>query len=309
LVARTPFGRPDPAQPDRRNRMVVYEIQRQLGSVELVTVEKPDGPEAQVRKKTEALFPFGMSLETTVQFSQTIQYRQQLAKLELRKAVFRFEPHPTPSCPDCGSYVFDHIEIGPLQIETVKEQAIPFSETFPVRLDLERNNDFGTLPPSLRRPYVWSLHDVTADASGHLLGVVVVFLTQPESPPVTVPFFRLNQAGAREVEGQHPIFPFFPQGVTTLLWAVVDLNGQFVVATTAEPRIVITSQAVEENPRWDAIIRPCSFRSPLVYTHFLEQRLGGPQAGLDDRGWGANCPERASPCAALSLFYLQNQLV
>jgi hypothetical protein len=303
LVARTPFGRPDPTQPNRFNRVVAYELRRQPGSVELITVDTPDGPEAQVIKKTEALFPFGMSLGTTVQFSQTIQYRQQLARFDPRKTVLRFEPHLQIGCPDCGFYVLDHFEFGPLQIETVVNQAVPFSETFPITLDLERNLDIGTVA----QQYLWSVQDVTVDASGRLLGVVVVFLLTPESPPVSVPFFGLNQAGAQEVVTQIPIFPFFPPEVTTLLWAVVDLNAQLVVASTADPTVVITSQAVVEKPDWAVTSSSPAPPSPLVYAHFFEQRVGGPNAGLDDQGWNALGLVPVSPSAALSVTALQNQ--
>ncbi len=296
LVARTPLG------PGRPNRVAAYEVQRQPGSVDLVTVDPPDGPEAQVTKKTEALFPFGMSLGTTVQFSQTIQYRQQLAKFEPRKTVFRFEEHPE-ACPNCGFYVLDHFEFGPLQIETVVNQAVPFSETFPITLELERSLDFVTGAGAPQ--YGWSLQEVTADRSGRLLAVVAVFLTSPASPPVALPFFGLNQQGGLEVIGHVLIVADF-QVLNPLLWAVVDLKEQLVVASTADPSIAISSQTAAAEPIWAP--RPNPGRpAAFVYAHFLEERLGGPQAGIVDNGWLGLSVQLVSPLPALSVTELQTQ--
>jgi hypothetical protein len=261
-----------------------------------------------------------MPLGTTVQFSQTIHYRQQLLRVDPRKTVLRWEPQPTEHCPDCGVYVLERHDIAPLQIEEVVKEAILFSETFRIRLDLEHNANFGTKS----EPYTWLLQEVAADASGRLLGVIVVRLETPESPLVTLPFFGLNAQGAREVVSQHSIAPRFP-ATGSALWAVVDLTEQLVVASTADPTIVITSQVLAENPDWtsptprepdapdpDPNAKRCSSSDPnfaqLVFVHFLEERLGGPAAGLEDRGWGENCLMPVPPGTPLSLTELQNQV-
>src|SRR5712691_4602035 len=208
LVARTPLGQ------GRPNRVVAYEVQRQPGTVELMTVDMPDGPEAQVMRKTEAVFPFGMSLGTTVDFSQTIQYRQRLARTE-HKSVFRWVPLLFVF-PDNGTYEFAGDEVGLLTVETARAESVGFSESFAITLDLERNSTFGTVD----RPYVWELREVAATVTGRLLGVVVVSLTTPQSAAVSLPVLGLNQNGGLEAVSQVSFFPSFPTGLNPLLWAI-----------------------------------------------------------------------------------------
>lgn len=271
LVARTPLG------PDQPNRVAAYEVQRQPGTVEPVTMDTPDGPEAVVSLKSEAAFPFGMALGTSVSFSQTIQYRQLLARVDPHKEVLRWVPQ-FPFRPQDGIYLAAGVELGPLTVETVMAAEVPFTESFPVTLDLEHNGDFGTE----YRPYLWFLEEVAADAAGRLLGLVAVYLTSPRSPPTTLPFFRLNQQGALEVEGPVSLGSAFPPGVDPLLRAVVDLKTREVVASTAEATITLASRDAYEE-------------LPDVYVHFTWEYQGGPGPGLRDSGWARTSLRGAEP--------------
>jgi hypothetical protein len=269
LVARTPLG---PGQP---NRVAAYEMERQPGSVEPVTVDTPDGPEAPLTKKDEAVFPFGMSLDTTVQFSQTIRYRQHVPTYQVTQI---FEYVPIPGAPEAINYAGPvGFEFSPLQIETPVNQTVGFAQNFPIRLDLARHADFGTI----RRPYVWYMQEVAASASGRLLALVVVLLTEPDVPAVSLPFFGLNPGTGPEVTGEVALSPSFPPEVNPLLWAVVDLREGRVLASTADAIIPISTQ--EAGERFLEIPR----LGDSVAGHGFDVFNGGPLAGVYDRGWFA----------------------
>ena len=268
LVARTPFG---PGQP---NRVAAYEVGRQPGSMELVTVNTPAGPEVPVVKKNEAAFPFGMSLNTTVEFSQTIQYKQLVPTFRVTGI---YEYVPIPGQPEAINYIGPTLEFTPLQIGTPVSQTVRLAQNFPITLDLARHADFWTM----WRPYVWYLQEVAASASGRLLGLILVSLTEPDVPRVSLPFYGLNPSTGPEVTGQVDFTPSFPSEVDPLLWAVVDLKEGRVVASTADAVITISTEEGRETflevPRLGAI----------VAGHGLEAYNGGPLAGVYDRGWFA----------------------
>lgn len=242
LVARTPSGPPDPDQPKRFNRVVAYELQRQAGSVEPVTVDMPDGLEVLLTKKEEAVFPFGMSLGTTVNFSHTIHYRQQIAIYQPRRAVFVFKVLD-PNFPDSTKVcVFDHFELGTPAVKTVAARDVSFQGSFPVTLDLARNGIFGTT----NQPYVWQLREVGVTATGRLLGLVRVDLTYPEGQGVSVPVIELNRdTGAEEVVFELGFSPTFPP-VGSPIWALVDLKTAEVVASTADGLLTIAGEEAFE---------------------------------------------------------------
>lgn len=267
LVARTPFG---PVGQAARNRVVVYEVRRQPGSVELVTVATADGPEVGLTRKDEADFPFGMSLDTTVNFSQTIRYRQRLAKIDPHRILWQWVPRP-PFRPQDGTYEFAGEELGTLSVETAIAEELHFSERFPIALDLEHHSILGTL----YQPYVWEVQEVAADASGRLLAVIVVYLTSPQSPGVTLPFFGVNPQGALEVVSQVWLGPSFPASVDRLLWAIVDLKTGEVVASTADRVIALAFDEVS-----DAL--------PQIYVRGSLEFIGGPTPSFQEIPWNTS---------------------
>jgi hypothetical protein len=269
LAARTPFG---PGQP---NRVAAYEVERQAGSVEPVTVDTPDGPEAPLTKREEAVFPFGMPLDTTVQFSQTIRYRQRVPTYQVTQI---YEYVPVPGFPEAINYAGPvGFEFTPLQIQTRVSETIRFAQNFPIKLDLAHHGDFGTI----RRPYVWYLQDITANASGRLIGLVLVLLTEPDVPPVTLPLYGLNPSTGPEVTGQVDFIPSFPPEVNPLLWAVVDLGDGRVLASTADTIITVSTE--EAGERFLEVPR----LGESVAGHGFDSFPGGPLAGVYDRGWFA----------------------
>ncbi len=257
LVARTLFG------PGKPSRVVAYDVLRQPGSRAFVLTE--DGSALQLVQANEATFPFGMSLETTVMFEQTMQYRQQLARFE-RKAVMEC----IPAGPGYCRYVFDHDEIGPLTVETAPAQTLHFTDSFSIVLDQAHLFPFGTGG----KRYKWLLQDVAADASGRLLGLVLVVLTSPGAEPVSVPVFGVNvDTGETAVVAETQLRPSFPGALRgELLWALIDLTNGSVVASTAERTIAISSRT--ETARGFS-----GGRCRCIWLHEVTEYQGGPQEG------------------------------
>lgn len=254
LIARTALG---PGQP---SRIVAYEVQRQPGSTDLETVATADGPEVRLTVKAETVFPFGMSLGTTVEFTQTVRYRQRLVTVDPRKQVFVWNGF---------FYQFDHADLSGPNVETPVDETIAFSQTIPITLDASHNLDVGTVD----EPYYWVLLEVGADAAGRPLALVAAVLTNPTTPSISLPLFGVDSQGAKEVLRQVSIGGAFPPGLSTLLVALVDLQDRRVLASTAGPTVTIAwQQAVEAN-------------LGEVYAHLLEVREGGPDPATVEMGW------------------------
>ncbi len=254
LVARTALG------PDQPSRIVAYEVQRQAGTADFQTAPTGEGPEVRLSVKAEAVFPFGMTLGTTVEFSQSIHYRQRLIKVDPRRQVFVW---------NAPFYEFDHLEIADPTIEAVVDQTLPFAQSIPLVLDAARNLDFGTIS----EPYYWVLLEVDADAVGRPLALVAVVLTNPTTPAVSLPVFGVDAQGATRVLRQVSVGGAFPAALSPLLVALVDLQAGRVLASTADPTVTVAwQQVVEGDPN-------------EVYAHIVEVREGGPDPGAQDLGW------------------------
>jgi hypothetical protein len=280
LVARTPLG------PGQANAVILYEVRRQPGSVDLATA--PDGVTLQLAERRRAHLPFSAPpLVTTIELQQTFEYRQQLGRYTQTAALLAT---PTP-----GFCTVDHIDIGALEVETVRAEAVPFAVTVPVILDEAHSLDLGDTP----RPYTWQLVDVAADASGRLLGLAAVFLTAPEAAAVSVPVLGLDPStGALTTAGQMPVRPFFPPAVGAApIWALLDLATGQVLASTAAPTIsVISREAVEAEP-WAHPESP----SPVagIWRHVVE--VGPSDCARGDLGWfpvPLQTPQPSTPIAS-----------
>jgi len=234
LVASTPFGQNQP------NRFVVYELPRRPGSVDVVSAT---GSSLELVPRSEAVFPFGMSLGTTVAFQQALNYQQHLVSQNVHLIA-------TPSPGDPFTYRVTDIELGPLTVEVVNPGTHAFEDRFAIVLDDAHNDSFSV--PDDRR-YRWNLQEVTADATGRLVGLVQVTLNRPAAAAVRVPFIGLNAMGLREERPADVVTltPFFPAAVNPLLWALIDIAEGKVIASTAEETIAIASEVAVEATPWD----------------------------------------------------------
>jgi hypothetical protein len=253
LVART---RLDAAQPT----VVVYDVPRKSGSAEL---DMPAGTtDLVLTQRKSVAFPSTAQL-TTVNFTQTVAYRQHLARADAT-ATFTWSQN-------FGSYQFSGSSLSPFTLQVVYEQTLPFTQSFPVILDIPHNWDVG----SVFDPYYWRLQDISVDAGGRPLGLVVVYLTEPTVASATVPFFRLNQQGGLEQSTTKTISPYFPEQIAPLLWALVDLERGTVVASTAGPVVTINSQVAD-----DQLDNSCCVGNRTFWVHYTVTYGGG---GPSDR--------------------------
>ena len=241
LVART---RLDAAQPT----VVVYDVPRKAGSAEL---DIPAGAtDLVLTQRKSVAFPSTAQL-TTVNFTQTVAYRQHMARADAT-ATFTWSQN-------FGSYQFSGSSFSGYTFQVVYEQTIPFTQSFPVILDIRHNSDVG----SVFDPYYWQLQDISVDAGGRPLGLVVVYLDRPTVASATVPFFRLSQQGGLEQSTTKTISPYFPEQIAPLLWALVDLERGTVVASTAGPVVTINSQVVD-----DALDTSCCVGNTTFWVHY-----------------------------------------
>ena len=198
-----------------------FTVPRQPGSIEPVLTETPTGPEVALAPRQTASFPFGMAVGPTVTFADSLDYLQRFGRYE-RTDVYIQKDVP-PFGPTC---VYDRTALGAVTLETAHAQPIAFSGSFPLVLDVAHNEGFGTTD----QPYVWLLRQVGATRDGALRALVSVRLTRPAGQ-VTVPYFKLNQHGVKEPDGEVAVparFPYSPEW-----WVLIDLKDGTVLGSTA----------------------------------------------------------------------------
>lgn len=212
-------------------------------------------------------------LVTTIDFDQTIHYRQRIGRYAVHE-TFTWVPHD-PLAPNNGSYVRTSRALGALSWETLHEVTVPFTATIPVRLDPEHVLNFGSTEES----YAWQLTDVAADARGRILGVVAIYPTGPGGG-VVVPIFQLDEHGRRKDTDETVSIRPFVHLALAAIWAIVDLKDGTVVASTADPVVTIRHESAWEAPPWDNA-GATVFRGlyPGLYRENIWSFLGGPNAG------------------------------
>jgi len=275
LIARTPLG---VAQPT----VVVFDVPRRPGSSDLEISPGTTTVVLRQRPGKSVPFPFGIFL-TTVNFTQTISYRQHLARAELAVTNVWVPAPPPNNNPMLNGHYERTASFTPFAFDIAYEQTIPFNETFPVTTDRSRYVDAA----GAFDPYFWRLQDLTVDASGRLLGLIVVFLRTPQSAPVTVPVLTVNNlTGIAEPSTTRILRPSFPEQIAPLLWALIDLELGTVVGTgtgpasTADPLVTIDSRLVI-----DELDRGCCFGNRTFWLHSVETFLGGYNDGNNTDVW------------------------
>ena len=228
LVARTAFG---PGQP---NRVDGFEVPRVPNSIDLATMDTPDGPTVPVTRARSAVLPGeGISAGTRVNFHQTWSYRQQMVRVQ--------EITVTVACQGGKAVGPATVTATPPRLETLATASADFPLTFPIVLDA--HHYFSNFPPN----YAWQLVDVGADPSGRLVGLVLVFGTFPDIPTVPITRYVLNRATGDKMEyAQSFLFASYPQGGDPLLWALVNFSDGRVITSTAEPTVSIRYQKRSE---------------------------------------------------------------
>jgi len=255
LVGRTRLGQGAPS------RLRAYRINRPAGST-LVPQRKPDDSGVRlvdVAVTAEAVFPLGLAVGTSVEFTARVGLVQDLVTFddeeelvwqegeEVYRARRRFPTNP-----------------GPAVVDRVLAAEFPASSRFAVTLDA------GRLDAPAARPYYWTLREIGLDAAGRMLAVVEVVLTSPETDRRTVRLLARNHfSGLLEPAVDAVLQVAFP--VTTLLFATVDVGAGRVVASTASPTFAPVVEAVEHHV--------------LFQKRVTGPALGGPMAGRDITVW------------------------
>ena len=261
LVARTRLDADSPF-------VATFEVKRQTGSIEPVVSGTP--PVVELRPASMASLAFTSApLVTTIAFEQTTAYRQQIGRWRQVLATQWVEG-------TAPFYASVSVTRAPIHFETIHTQDVVFAATIPVRLDAAHNLDLGTLD----EPYYWQLVDVGADPTGRLIGLAVIFLTEPPVAPVGVPWFRLDTAGQAIASRTVSLRARFPENMSTI-WALVDLGAGEVIAATAEPVVRVVARHAAEGPPWDSG-GGSALQFPGVYRDALTTYAGGPLDGHID---------------------------
>ena len=249
-----------------------FAIPRQPGSIEPLLTETPAGREVVLRPLQEARFPFGRKVGPTVAFSDSLDYAQRFARFEVT-SVWVEKVIPPDEYRRC---VYERTDLGTVTLEPAHTQPITFSGSFPLLLDVAHNVGFGTTD----RPYVWALRWVGAAADGALRALVSLHLTQPEGPVVTVPYFKLNQDGVKEPDGEFTVAARFPYSLP--LWLLLDLTDGTVLGSTAGEGAQLTL-ALADTARG----------FPRVYARSVEDKKACEGGAREDGPWGETQPRLA----------------
>jgi len=221
-----------------------FALPRQPGSIEPVLTATPAGPEVVLQPLQQARFPFDKVKGPRVTYTSTLDYVQRIGQVETTVVWIEKIISPDPNVPPLC--VQDRTDLGPLALTTAHAQSVNFSGAFTPALDVAHNMGFGTTT----QPYIWVLRWVGATATGALRALVSIHLTEPESLAVTVPYFKLNENGVKEPDGEFAVSARFPSA--PVWWLLIDLTDGTVLGSTAPdggPVALAVTEAARGLPR------------------------------------------------------------
>ena len=257
-------------------RFLAYEIARPVGSSEIPLVPQPDGSQAvDIKLLKEVLFPLGMSLGTTVEYTETIHYKQYV--LTYTDTV----NYVLDSCGDpkdwwtCSYSYRDTTTTGEARL--VVDETRPITHSFPLTLDADKYGHYAT-----GGPYSWTIDDYALTADGQILAVVAVrpeyYRYYLEEDDYTFPVYTLTVDEDSTTIMLKSLPPFKTVNSTPdfSVWAVVNVGTGQVVASTAPPRISIagtsyTTYLFPPSPPYGGISGP-----PRGVAVSIVNYIGGP---------------------------------
>lgn len=283
IVARQPYS----ADAGHPAVVVVHDVARQPGSADFVV--SGEAATLTLTERRRATLPLATAPRvTTINFSQTVSYRQQMGRYT---SITRSSWKPQPPFRELdGVYTADSKDVTAPVFEILHEQTVPFSATIPIVLDADHNVDVG----AVLDPYYWWFTDITADRDGRLLGLAVVWVTDPPGTPVAIPVFRLDDRGVKAAAGFNRIVrPHFPDELFPLLWALVDLETGVVVASTAQETIDVSHALVQEDV--PSAFHPLCFSCFGLYHRAISVVSGGPSPFSSETfSYASTAPRRTS---------------
>lgn len=253
--------------------VIVYEIARAPNSIEFVLTGDP--PVLSLTERARASVPHATpTMVTTVAFSQTINYKQRIARYQ-RHSVTVWEP--SGSDPSSGQYVPRTRDVTPPVFEVIHAETKSYAATIPVVLNLANHIDIGTV----REPYFWRFTEIGATRDGVPIGLAAVTLNRPPGAATDVPHYYLSDGNKFPLQVFSRLQPSFPEEVTPF-WALVDLRTGAVLESTAEPTVTIAWTLEQEGSRWSSSPDFCTFPfcAPVMYVDFVDEVIGGPSAGV-----------------------------
>jgi hypothetical protein len=216
LVGRSRFG---PTQP---NKFVVYQIARPLGSTDIPLVTGPDGlQQVDVRVVREISFPFGVDAGTTVDFTETVAYKQYLPTILVNQVAI-VQSCQTPSGPCTYTLTTERFVEG--AVELMAQDSHVFHQSFPLRFDRESLSCCSSA-------YAWQVADFGLAADGRVLALLTLNVFGFEEE-VTFPAFTLRVLNS-QVPERVPTVPLMVTPNLSLqseaLWAIVEAHSNSLV--------------------------------------------------------------------------------
>lgn len=241
------------ANPNSPDQILAFKIDRDPGSPVVPLVDGPGGTRVVSASVTKTIqFPFGLPLGVTVNYSQSVQFRQFL---------FVYRRFITKVLEGLVYRTQDEQVIGPSQADADQpaiNESVSFSQNFSILLD-QAHHRFGG---SVFRPYVWSVEDVAIDRQGRVLALVNVSLTNPDNNTRTIKLKRLNPQCTELVEDSflsQSIRASFPDGE---IWALIDVEKPEVLGVTSSPAFAPSEQSATSRL--------------LIQDHTVETRINSP---------------------------------
>lgn len=251
----------NPGTPRSPDQILAFRINRPLGSGEAPLVDGPGGTQVVSADILKAVnFPFDLSLGVTVNYSQTFRVQQARLAFDVIDTNVFDENQQTYN-------LFRQVS-SPI-VQTVLDQTIPFSQSFPIVLDhahhcsqscfLVGADDFPFFIGPIIRPYIWRVREVTLDQQGRLLALVDVILIEPDNRTRTGFLAETDIFG----QGRWTVVAGFQ--VSALLRGVIDVDNGNVLGVTSSPTLSLSSQ------------HTISFTS--LNQHRVTTHIGGPLGG------------------------------
>jgi hypothetical protein len=241
----------------RPDRVRAFRIARERGAATIPRVPRPDGgAEAAVDVVKAVDFPYGLSLDTVVDWSHVKRFQQTLVTYDLAE-TFTFDGVDADGN---TIYRLSQVQVGAPASEVVVARTEPFAQSFGLVLDEAHLLRPGIAP----RPYAWRVAEVGLDARERLLALVEVHLTVPDDSLRTVGLVGLDRdcrLGPRETV---PLVARFPVG--HLLSALIDVETGRVLGTTAT-RLIEPRTTEDEG-------------ASLLQQRFVQTFVGGPLEGI-----------------------------
>lgn len=249
--------------------VVVYEAARAPNSIEFVLAGNP--PMIALTERSRVVVPHATPpLVTTVDFSQTVNYKQRITMYR-RHSVTVW--HSTGPDPVSGQYVPEVRDITPPVFEVLHSVTKSYAATIPIVLDAQHHWDVG-----YPQPYAWRYTQISATGAGVPVGLAAVTLTRAPGESVTVPHYYRANGQKFPLQVSSIIEPAFPEEVTSF-WAIVHLGTGQILASTVEPTVTVAWTLEREGSRWgDGNPDFCQFPfcAPVMYVDFLDEVIGGP---------------------------------